>query len=99
MNYGYSTEMKSKGVEFDIFIPSLSLAFEYNGEYHYKFVPIHHVKINLQTVQQRDKQKELICRNSGITLVVIPYWWDQTIESIIHTPVLAMWKFYYFSSS
>src|SRR5689334_14870287 len=27
--------------EFDIFIPDLSLAFEYNGEYHYQSVPVY----------------------------------------------------------
>ncbi len=26
---------------FDVFIPSLSLALEYNGEYHYQFVPVY----------------------------------------------------------
>ncbi len=30
-----------KSFEVDVFIPSRSLAFEYNGEYHYKFVSMY----------------------------------------------------------
>ncbi len=25
------------------------------------------------------------CSEDGITLIVVPYWWDQTIESLVHT--------------
>ncbi len=33
-----------------IFIPSLALALEYNGEYHYKFVPVYHVTQRMLTL-------------------------------------------------
>ncbi len=33
--------MRNKHFELDVFIPALSLALEYNGEYHYKFVPVY----------------------------------------------------------
>ncbi len=36
-------------------------------------------------VQHRDQVKRTICSNSGITLVVIPYWWNRSIESVAQT--------------
>ncbi len=32
--------------------------------------------------QKRDKTKQLICIQHGITLLIIPYWWDGKIESV-----------------
>ncbi len=40
MNYCI-TVASGKPFEVDIFIPALSLAFEYNGEYHYQFVSMY----------------------------------------------------------
>lgn len=40
---------------------------------------------DVRATQRRDKFKEITCNNDGITLVVIPYWWDQRIESLAHT--------------
>jgi len=84
-NYKYSNYPKSLGkyIELDIFIPELSLAFEYNGEQHYKFVPIYNQE--LQKIQQRDQFKQMICKDNGITLITIPFWWDKTIESVAST--------------
>ncbi len=31
---------------------------------------------------KRDKEKEQACKNVGITLVHIPYWWDGKLESL-----------------
>jgi len=67
---------------YQIFIPNLALAFEYNGEYHYKFVPIHP---DFTVTKQRDQFKQEICQKNGITLIVIPYWWDKSIESLAQT--------------
>ncbi len=33
-------------------------------------------------MQQRDKRKRLVCKANGITLLVIPYWWNQSIEDL-----------------
>ncbi len=69
------------------------MAIEYNGEYHYKFVPVYLSIISSSLlfrhaswkVQERDKLKRWICSRDGITLVVIPYWWNKTPESIART--------------
>ncbi len=63
-------------------MPTLALAFEYNGEQHYQYVSVY---TDLDIVQQRDRTKELICINNGITLIVVPFWWDRTVESLVAT--------------
>jgi len=69
--------------EFDIFLPSLSLAFEYQGEQHYHWVPS--LGSSPSLYQQRDERKRKLCVLYGITLIVVPYWWSMTVESLIAT--------------
>ncbi len=34
------------------------------------------------SVQQRDKTKRHICELTGISLLVIPFWWNKKMESV-----------------
>ncbi len=36
-------------------------------------------------MRQRDALKQTICYRDGITLIVIPFWWNNTIESLART--------------
>ncbi len=36
-------------------------------------------------VQQRDRSKRSICEAQGITLIVIPYFWNKKMESVANT--------------
>jgi len=54
--------------ELDIYIPSLKLAFELNGIYHYE--PIHGAK-KLSQVQNNDNRKFQACLEYGIDLCII----------------------------
>nr|QBK88384.1 MAG: hypothetical protein LCMiAC01_00480 [Mimivirus LCMiAC01] len=65
--------MGKKGypLELDGYNEQLKLGFEYNGEQHYKSIPI--FKNNLKEQQARDKLKVLICKEKGVNLIVIPY--------------------------
>ncbi len=94
-NYSYvDTAKKRDSIEFDvsphesvdfmvqIFIPELSLAFEYNGEHHYTAVSVYG---DWRVTQQRDQYKELSCKLNGITLIIVPFWWSKTKESIAGT--------------
>lgn len=65
---------RSKSMELDGFNPELNLAFEYQGEQHYKYIPLFHKDLNAFEEQKvRDITKMEICKQKGITLLQIPY--------------------------
>eukprot|EP01124_Arcella_intermedia_P030929 TRINITY_DN6874_c0_g1_i9.p1 TRINITY_DN6874_c0_g1~~TRINITY_DN6874_c0_g1_i9.p1 ORF type:complete len:232 (-),score=75.82 TRINITY_DN6874_c0_g1_i9:30-725(-) len=71
-------------MELDIWIPKYQLAIEYQGEQHYynfysAFGP------TLSLYNERDLKKKTSCTAKGITLITIPYWWDQQKESLTST--------------
>ena len=68
-------------MEFDVFIPSLSLAFEYQGSQHYEDHPIGFG--HLEIYQTRDIFKERLASSQNIRIVQIPYWWDQSFSSLL----------------
>lgn len=56
------------GSELDIYIPSLNLAFELNGVFHYE--PIYGTN-KLNQIQENDKSKSLACHEAKIDLCII----------------------------
>lgn len=54
--------------ELDIYLPSLNLAFELNGIFHY--FPIHG-DAKLKQIQENDSRKARLCVNAGINLTTI----------------------------
>jgi len=70
-----------KAMTFDIFIPSLKLALEHQGEHHYR-----NTKFAESTPQQaKDAEKKQICEKYGVTFLEIPYWWNGTKASLAAT--------------
>ena len=69
----------SRPIEFDIFIPSLNLAFEFQGKEHYEQIGIFD---STKSKQVRDEQKKEACKEIGISLVQVPYWWDFSSKSL-----------------
>ena len=67
-------------IELDLFIPSLNIAFEYNGEQHYDDIPSAFNPIELN--RDRDLQKVNLCLENRIQLLIIPYWWDLSPSSL-----------------
>lgn len=70
--------------ELDIYIPSLSLAFELNGIFHYE--PIYG-QDKLKRIQSNDQNKFYLCQQNKINLCIID------ISSLIHFKPLKAQKF------
>ncbi len=62
-----------QGLELDIFIPSLNLAFEYQGQQHFHPIRLWGGSSGLQDLQKRDGLKAKLCASYGIGLIVIDY--------------------------
>lgn len=71
-------------MQLDAYIPSLNVAFEYNGNHHYKNTVYQgpcHTRID------NDRHKIGQCGNLGISLITVPHWWDKTegsLQATIH---------------
>lgn len=73
---------KRGALELDVYLPEHKLAFEYNGYHHYHELPFFGP---IEVYKRRDKEKAELCEKYGIRLIVIPYWWDNKIESLAAT--------------
>ena len=84
-DYFHSEISRDSGfnVQFDIFMTQRKIAIEYHGQQHYEDLP--QMFSNLETYKNRDLEKEKICKNHGIQLIVIPYWWDNKLDSLRET--------------
>jgi hypothetical protein len=69
-------------LELDIYVPSLALAFEYQGTQHY-----HDNGIigEYKSLENRDQVKLAKCQELGITLIQVPYWWKMNADSLATT--------------
>ena len=66
--------------EFDIYIPSLKLGFEYQGEQHFNF---NHIYTPSLQYSENDEEKQNKCKQHGIILIIISYKWNKTITNLI----------------
>jgi hypothetical protein len=69
------TELK---MELDLYVPALRLGIEYQGPQHYHDL---YGYAQFRFRRLKDLQKVARCKARGITLVLIPYWWDEKIAS------------------
>ncbi len=71
------------GLELDIHLPELQLAFEHNGQQHYG--PVDHFggQQAFEAQVERDRRKESLCARKGVTLVVVSYK-DALTQGRIH---------------
>jgi hypothetical protein len=58
-----------KGLELDIYIPSLGLGVEFQGKQHYEAVDFFGGEEKLKEQKKRDKKKKMLCKISNIRLV------------------------------
>jgi hypothetical protein len=82
-NVGLKYLRKEKYIGFDAYVPALKLAFEYQGEVHFR---------DIQSVGQRDikrdndAEKAAVCARQGIKLVEVPFTWGSSdrLRSAFH---------------
>lgn len=78
--YQYRTSWLKKQ-SLDIFIPSLNVAFEYQGLQHYEAVDYFGGVASLLTSKERDKRKFELCKKNNIKLI---YWnYDEDITFVV----------------
>ena len=66
-------EKTGRRMELDGFNQELKIAFEYNGLQHYTVVnPFHSSEDDLKSSIERDVLKANICKEQGITLIIVP---------------------------
>ena len=83
--YQYRADFLRHGksqLSYDVFIPSLRLAFEYQGKQHFQPVDFFGGKDSFERQKQRDKQKLNLSIENHITLVYINYWDDLNVHLI-----------------
>ena len=73
------TRQLGRAVEFDVYLPNHEIALEYHGRHHYDDIPSFG---QLEMYQMRDQEKIDLCQQNQITLIVIPFWWDCSIDSL-----------------
>ena len=67
-------------VQFDVFLINKNIAIEYHGQQHYEDLPFAFSPVEMY--KTRDEEKIKLCSKYGISLVVIPYWWDNQLDSL-----------------
>ena len=84
-DYFHSEISRKSGlnVQLDIFLIHKNIAFEYHGKQHYEDIPSAFAPVELYKF--RDREKEKLCKEYGIHLIIIPYWWDNTVDSLKET--------------
>lgn len=73
-------------LKFDAFNVENNIAFEYNGEQHYKKVVLKHHFISddeLASIKKRDKIKDDFCKENNINLIVVPYWEKNNMKNYL----------------
>lgn len=74
-------------LELDGFCEALNLAFEHNGRHHYESF-VYGKCNNLENVQYNDKIKVELCKQRGITLIVIPQLFKKSSLADINTMLM-----------
>ena len=75
-------------LKFDAFDIDNNIAFEYNGEQHYRPIDFagkgeEWARQEFEKIVKRDNVKKEYCRNNNIPMIVIPYWERDNMESYI----------------
>jgi len=73
---------KAGNMQLDLWISSLNLGIEYQGEQHYHDIPGFGPSGTLAIYGIRDSLKKQLAIDNNIKYLTIPYWWDGTAASL-----------------
>lgn len=65
---------------FDIYIPGLDLAIEYQGQQHFNEIPQYFNYVD--AYKASDQSKLMISSDHSISLFYVPYWWNLSASSL-----------------
>jgi len=65
--------------EIDLYIESLALGFEYNGKQHYEQQSLFALN---REYKKLDEEKRTACSQLGISVISVPFWWDNGNASL-----------------
>jgi hypothetical protein len=69
-------------MQFDVFVPSLNLALEYQGQQHFEPIEVFGGERKFKRRVECDGEKRELCKKRGIRLVEIDYRWDGNAAGI-----------------
>ena len=69
-------------LELDVYLPTLNLAMEYQGEQHFDDIQSAGFS-NVEMYQYRDRLKEKLVSSLNIHLISVPFWWDLSSSSLL----------------
>jgi hypothetical protein len=71
-----------RGQTLDVYVPSVRLAFEYQGQQHYEPVNFFGGTESFRRTQERDSRKAVLCLAEGVTLIAWPYRINVSLEAL-----------------
>ncbi len=69
-------------MSYDVYVPKLNLAFEYQGQQHFEPVDYFGGEKSFELTQIRDKEKRDLSKTNGVKLIYVNYWEDLTQDLI-----------------
>jgi hypothetical protein len=77
-------EHEFHGLRFDVYLPALATAFEYDGEQHFRFVPVFHKsESDFRHQQELDRYKADLCQQEKINLIRIRHDEDLSLATVM----------------
>lgn len=73
---------QNRQLSYDIYIPSLKIAFEYQGKQHFEPVDFFGGEESFIKQKERDKLKKKLSESAGVCIVYINYWDSLSIELV-----------------
>lgn len=73
-------------MSYDVYIPKLRLAFEYQGQQHFEPVDFFGGEESFQLTQIRDREKRELSKVNGVQLIYVNYW-EELTRNLIRSKV------------